>query len=297
MCSSFASFRGLPLESCDAILSKFIQFAYDRGTSLGDASETLNAIVDQRPALKGNLRGSWSSLRVWKDLQPALNHVPTPVSLFLALISLSLLWNWINIAFLTACMFLGMLRPGEALKLTAADIIFPDSTLLGICTVFLRISSPKMRRLNARREFVKIDDPLFFRLARLIKEWYAPDRKVWPDSYANFVLAHRALLRYFRIPSTDGIGITPASHRTGAATFYFLAGVPLDYIRWHGRWQSGRTLEIYIQEASASTFFDRLIEFEKEKMLTLSTCTGPLLDMVTDGSLGSAPRVPHITWG
>ena len=142
------------------------------------------------------------------------------------------------------------------------------------------------------RRFARIDDPGFVVLARRTRLQLAARDKIWPDSYAHFVAAHAALVAHFGIDTTDGVGITPASHRTGGATFYFIAGVPLDVIRWHGRWQAARSLEIYIQEASASTFLHDLTAHQLDSLNAFSSAAPILLDELcssaTQASLGKS---------
>jgi len=155
-------------------------------------------------------------------------------------------------------MFMGMLRPGEATALRFGDIIFPDTGFSSSPVVFLRINKPKMRWLTARREFVKLEDHWFVALAGAICHNKASAARTWPVSYALFCTAHAAILERLHISPTEGAGLTPASHRTGGATFYFTLCYGLDWIRCHGRWQADRTLEIYIPEAGASNFFSTL---------------------------------------
>ena len=70
--------------------------------------------------------------------------------------------------------------------------------------------------------------------------------------------ACKALLGFFQVPYEDGHGLTLASLRAGGATYLYLRRVPLDLIRWHGRWQTARTVEIYVQESAALTLLPSL---------------------------------------
>ena len=57
-------------------------------------------------------------------------------------------------------------------------------------------------------------------------------------------------MEFFRLRG-DACRLAWSSLRGGGATFLHQAGVPLDMIRWRGRWGSQRTVEIYVQEVAA----------------------------------------------
>eukprot|EP00974_Lingulodinium_polyedra_P015770 1529546-Lingulodinium_polyedra.AAC.1 len=60
-------------------------------------------------------------------------------------------------------------------------------------------------------------------------------------------------LYFFGIPSCSSVGLTPASMRAGGATWFWQASGDFEATRWRGRWLTGRTLEIYLQETAAVT--------------------------------------------
>ena len=53
-------------------------------------------------------------------------------------------------------------------------------------------------------------------------------------------------------------GLSLASSRGRGATFLYLIDVPLDKIRWHGRWSTVRTVEIYVQECAALSLIPKM---------------------------------------
>ena len=61
----------------------------------------------------------------------------------------------------------------------------------------------------------------------------------------------RALLAFFGVQWRGHSGLTLAPLRGGGATYFYLIGVPIDKIRWHGRWSTVRTVEICVQECVA----------------------------------------------
>ena len=71
---------------------------------------------------------------------------------------------------------------------------------------------------------------------------------------------HDQLVQFFGISCCDGVGFTPAPHRTGGATHFFIeAEGDVERCRWQGRWAStSRTLEIHLQEVAALTVLPSL---------------------------------------
>lgn len=261
---TYRAFLVQPLTFVNAALEKYVQYMYDQGNSIFDSSETLNALVDDNASWKGHLLRAWRSIKVWKDLHPWHNHIPCPIRVWLAMVSLSCLWSWPSMAVCLLIAFSGMMRPGEVVGLRLEDLMFPDTGYQSVDVLFVRVQKPKMRRLNARREFVKITDPYVCECIRRYKVGRDPKSRLWKSSYASFSQAHAALVSFFGLSIKEGEGITPASHRTGAATYYFACGESLSWIRWHGRWATERSLEVYIQESAASLFWSQLGQGTKE---------------------------------
>ena len=95
------------------------------------------------------------------------SHLPWPAPLLRACISLALLWGWPRTALLLAVGFLGLLRPAELAALRDDSFVMPG--VPGVAGVMLvRVLQPKMRRLSARREHVRIEDPVIVELASLL---------------------------------------------------------------------------------------------------------------------------------
>ena len=143
--------------------------------------------------------------------------------------------------------FTGMLRPGETLRLTRADVILPSDLLSTRRVCFVKVRDPKNRRIAARREHARIDD---YMVVDFLEAWLPrlqPSQRLFAFKAAQMRKLHDHLVSYFGVPTEDGRGLTPASHRGGGATLCFERTGDLELTRWRGRWSSTtRTLEIYI---------------------------------------------------
>ena len=157
-------------------------------------------------------------LSTWKDLATAGNHVPTHPWVLLALVSLSLLWGWPEMALVLLLLWGALLRPEEGRSLHFYDLVFSDVIWAPLSLLFLRIGTPKMRRLRAAREHARVDEPLTVNFARAQASLHSPQELLFADGPVLFRRRHDDLVQFFGISTRDGIGCTPASHRPGRAS-------------------------------------------------------------------------------
>ena len=140
-------------------------------------------------------------------------------------------------------------------------MLLPSDLLQETKVAYLRIRSPKMRRIRVRRECAKLDCPLLVRMLGVTLAGVSADTPLFTWTPSQLRKQHDQVVRFLGIPAIDGIGITPGSHRGGGATALFEASGSLDFVRWRGRWSSqSRTVEIYIQEISALSVLPALSE-------------------------------------
>jgi integrase len=142
-------------------LAAYGEFLYSRGDAHGIFVDTINSVVDKFRHLRRQLQAAKDVAEAWKLLMPVANHVPTPEILMLAMTSLAFIWHWEDVAILVYLSFVCMLRPGEALRLKYSDLLLPSRLLSNDNVAYVSIIDPKMRRLAARREHVRLECPYF----------------------------------------------------------------------------------------------------------------------------------------
>ena len=264
---SLETFLSREPREVDKILVAWGQEKYERGDAAGTFTNTILACCDEAPELRRSTPRAWELLDHWLTLMPFTNHVPCPPALLLAMMSLAILWGWVDMAVFLALSWTGLLRPVEALRLCRADVLLPSELLSAERAVFLRIRSPKMRRLRARREHVKITDLVVVGLLEVVLVGIAPERELFPFRPSQLRRWHDALVSFFKVSTSDGVGVTPASHRGGGATALFNQTDCLDLTRWRGRWStSSRTMEIYIQEVGAAAVLPSLSAKDRDRV-------------------------------
>ena len=291
------SFAGLPLADfleypatrVDRALAEWGQIWFRAGRSHLDFCELVNAVVDQQRALRGHLSHSWDVAWMWRALLPGGNRCAMPESVFLAMVSLALQWNWPHIALLLATGFCGMLRVHELRDLTFGDYLTPSALLRGGCTVYVTIGRPKMRRIAARRGYARLDEPGLADFVEAMTHAYASEDLVFPGTYAQLRQAMLAMCAELGLPSESRRGgLSWGSLRAGGATWLFQATDSPELVRYRGRWSSGRMLEIYIQEVGSSSILPALPAQTRERVRELAAWAPTLMQQAAQRLVASA---------
>ena len=105
--------------------------------------------------------------------------------------------------------------------------------------------------------------------------------RLWPLSPQTMRKCLSTLVSDLGISS---LNLTLSSLRTGGATALFMTGIPIDQLRFRGRWKSLDTLEHYIQEAIATTVMAKVSP----------TANVSISAMLAQQSLVQAP--PRLPW-
>ena len=268
----------LPARSVSSLLAKFGQALYDAGYARYWLTLAILAVADEDRSLRRELSAAWEVDWAWRALTPAHSHVPMPLELLLALVALALLWRWHGVATLLLLGFSAALRRGEIHPLSPQHVLLPH--MLGVFSedfFMVRIFNPKMRRLAARMEHARVEEPGLF-------AWLQAILQVWPGASPFFVgPPHRlsavleSLLAFFQVPMVDGVGITWASLRPGRATQLYMKGEPLQRIQWLCRWSASRTLDIYVQEVACLSVLRHVPPAARERVRLFASLVEPLL--------------------
>ena len=80
------------------------------------------------------------------------------------------------------------------------------------------------------------------------------------------------------LPYSDEDGYTPASCRSGGATFRFHAGQPLPSLFWDARWRNHRMAEFYLHEVAALSVLPKLDPRPRDRLLRLAAAADFELD-------------------
>lgn len=267
----------LQLGDLDRLVEEYGQSLYAAGRSLLDFAETINALVDLDRALKGNLPRAWDAAWVWRSLTPAGNRVPMPEKVMLAMVTVALQWNLPHVALLIATGFMGLLHVHELRWLRFGSFVTPSLMLVDDCTMFVVIEKPKMRRLGARRSYVRVDDPGLVAFAERFAAVFPPNAFVFEGTYVQLRDVFAALCREVGVPAGAPGGLKLGSLRPGGATWLYRATDCTETVRFRGRWASHLMLEIYIQEVGAASVLPRLSSAARGRIGSLAAAAPQVL--------------------
>ena len=214
------------------LLGAYGQALFDGGSAVSHFRDTILAVQDADRSLRRQLQPAWDVLLAWQVVTPAVNRCPTPLPVLRAMAALAYFWGWPDVALLLLLMFACMMRPKEALRLTYGGLLLPSQLLAPGPPAFVLVAEPKMRRLSARREHVRLDDAGIVRLLEAEAAVHSLDQKLFPGTAAQFRACHDYLVAFFGIACAEGLGLTPGSHRGGGATHLFQVSQSLDLTQW-----------------------------------------------------------------
>ena len=140
--------------------------------------QTINAISMIRPSLKKNFSPAWDLAFSWLQDEPHVHHPALPLSVLLAMSTLSLLC-WPTEAAIWLMTWIGLLRIGEVLEAVRSDLLLPRDSAPGIEHILLRIREPKTRGRGARHQSTRIEPQDAVALISQVFQDFAPSDKLW----------------------------------------------------------------------------------------------------------------------
>ena len=211
----------------------------------------------------------------------------------LAMLSVAILWGWLDVAGILAICWGGLARVGEATAAYRRDLALPEDigTECGAdgSMILLAVMEPKTRFKAARHQCLKIDQPQFVRLVRLAFQDLCP-------SGATLRARFQKLLSAVGIPPNAVANVKDfdlASLRAGGATWLMGATESPDFVRRRGRWITTKVREIYIQEVAAMMFLPRLSPEQRQHIF----CWANVFDEALEyAALCKDLRVPPRSW-
>ena len=246
---------------------------HSSGKSYNKYSETINAVVSQRPLLKRQMTQAWDLAFAWLQDEPHQHHPALPKSILLAMLSVALAWGWPMEACMIAMCWAGVMRIGELLFACREDLVLPADSSPDVKHILIQIKEPKSRGRAARHQSARVDPSDIVLLVSTVYRDFSPKDRLWNQSAATLRRRFCQLLSELKLPTTHGPWGRPydlGSLRPGGASWLLAETENTELIRRRGRWQSHRTLEIYLQDIQVATALHKLDESVREKINGLS---------------------------
>lgn len=249
-----------PEHLCRA-LSEYGRELFDAGRPYSHYSETINSVGSLRPALRRLLTGAWDLAFAWLREEPFEHHIACPFQVLLALLAVSLCWGWVDMAGVLSLSWGGICRIGEVLAATRSDLVLPSDVLDTSASVLLRVQEPKTRFRAARHQIAKIEYEDLVAIIKIAFERLQKSQRLWRHSPQQLRKRFKILLGSLGLPTQSKPGqrvLDLGSMRAGGATFLQMITEDAELVRRRGRWLAHRTMDIYIQESTATLYFPLL---------------------------------------
>ena len=269
---------------------------FSAGRPYSHFSETINSVAAEKPTIRRLLTSAWDLAFSWIRQEPGHHHTACPFQILLALLSTAILWGWPRVAGAIALSWGAVCRIGEVLQACRRDLILPQDVGFSSTSVFLRVEEPKTRYKAARHQMSRLDYEDLVKLVSLAFGDLPNEGQLWPQSGQLLRTRFRQLLQALGLPTSQSHGEKPldlGSLRAGGATFLLMVTEDAELVRRRGRWLAHRTMEVYLQEVSATVFFPRLPEAVKARVMTMAQAFPALLSHM---QMMLQHKVPTSAW-
>ena len=109
-------------DELDPLLADYVEHLWSTGCGRALASDTLAAVQDKQPQVKGRLQQCWRLLRTWNANEIPNRAPPLPESALQAMVGYSIFHGRFTFALSLLVGFYGMLRTGELLAVKPAHL-------------------------------------------------------------------------------------------------------------------------------------------------------------------------------
>ena len=227
----------------DPILADYVEYLWSSGSGRALASDTLAAVQDKQPQVKGSLQKSWRLVKTWNLNEIPNRAPPLPESALHAMVGHAFSHNRPLFGLSLLLGFYGMLRTGELLTVQPGHLTQNKANE----PVVLSLGFTKGGKRQGAAESITVGVQVVTRLLWAWKETFhprsllCPPPHVWRKMFAETVESLGFAKFQFR----------PYSLRRGGSTFWFGQHASLDRLLVQGRWASQKTARIYVNEGLA----------------------------------------------
>ena len=227
-------------ESLDPLVDLEVLWSSGEGRAL--ASDTLAALQDADPKIKGHLPTSWRLLKVWCQNELPNRAPPMPEPILLAMVGYNILKEHHLFALSLLLGFYGLLRTGEILNLQKHQVEVGSARSPAI----LSLGLTKGGKRAGAAECVTIHVAEVIRRLTQWKSSGPPSLVPSPSKWRTRFSATLAAI------GAESFGFRPYSLRRGGATFFFTKHGSMDRLMIQGRWVAQKTARIYINSGLAT---------------------------------------------
>ena len=225
----------------DDLVSDYLEHLWASGEGRALASDSLAALQDADPHLKGHLVGSWRLLKVWNQQEIPNRAPPLPEKVLHAMVGHAIMRQDETYALSLLLGFYGMMRTGELLNLLARQVEAPSDH--GPAIVSLGMTKGGRRQGASESITITVAD-----VVRRLRAWKTKSSLKLTGTPSEWRAKFAESIKALGLESFE---FRPYSLRRGGATFWFTKHGSLDRLLIDGRWQTPKTARIYINNGLA----------------------------------------------
>ena len=268
------------IDELNKLLVRYGRNLYAVGRPYNHYAETINALASKKPAVKRQMQEAWNLAFAWVRDEPPVHHIAMPWQILLAAITVCFSWGWMEMAGMLALMWGGLLRVGEFLQATRADLLLPVDTGYTNQFALLSLKEPKTRFTTARHQTAKLDIPDLLQVVHLAFSRLSSKQKLWCRSGQTLRNRFKAVLLELGITpqvQLNGKGLDLASLRPGGATWLLQTTENGELTRRRGRWVNQRVMDIYIYIFRKCHVFSFWLRLRSPPGQRFCNCVAPFL--------------------
>lgn len=230
-------------EQLDGLLSEYIEHLWSSGEGRALAADTIAGLQDMDPKVKGHLPASWRLLKTWGINEIPNRAPPLPEHAVLAMAGWAFFHQHFAFGISLLVAFYGMLRTGEVLNLTNADMFMTSIRSPAV----LSLGMTKGGKRQGVAESCTLTPQVVLQWVWHWKKCNTPHAKLCQSSSSWRAMFSKCLTAL----NLDSFQFRPYSLRRGGATWWFSRHGSLDKLMVAGRWQAVKTARLYINEGLA----------------------------------------------
>ena len=224
----------------DEIIMDFLESLWHEGEPLGIGETSVASFQYYVPSARGQLKGAWDLLKVWRRLEPPCRTPPWPRKLFLAIVGVLVKMNCLGYAMAILVGYDCCLRTVEMCNLRSSHFICLRNNVivwLGVC---------KTEHKDNRLDSIAIECA---QLKKLTLRWrQAQGSQDFPlvENQNHFRRTMKTVLAILKV---EHMGFQLYGVRRGSATNVFGLTASFDAVCERGRWSSVKSMRMYVNQA------------------------------------------------
>ena len=227
----------------DPIVCDYLEHLWSSGAGRAQANDTVAALQDSQPNLRGQLQGSWRLLKTWSINELPNRAPPLPEQVVLAMAGWAFFRNHYSFGVSLLIGFYTMLRSGELLGLRSSDLMSAPKER----QVLISLGLTKGGKRQGASESVILGVEQAVLLTQRWKKVASSATSLTPSPDKWRTLFSDCL----KALGLEDYGFRPYSLRRGGATWWFSKHQSLERILIQGRWSAIKTARIYLNEGLA----------------------------------------------